>query len=238
MILERLDVETCGDHFAVIQHRNIYDFVLARLTPDQQVLEIGTGLGAFSKELLPKCRSYVGIEYDGETCVKARLKTDGLAQIIQADARKLPFADNQFSFIVCLEVLEHIGEWQAGLKNIHRCLQPEGMAIISVPYRLIGGKSKTNEYHVYEPGKGELISVLNRLFSKVEVYYQFFEEAWWMTLARWFRVRRFVGLSQLYADLSAGQLHALSRIHISQRPKGWKLGVVVVASGKKSQNDF
>jgi len=237
MSIERLDVETCGDHFAVIQHRNIYDFVLARLTPDQRVLEVGTGLGAFSKELLPKCGSYLGIEYDGEICVKARLKTDGRAQIIQADARKLPFADNQFSFIICLEVLEHIGEWQAGVKNIHRCLQGEGMAIISVPYRLIGGKSKTNVYHVYEPGKGELISFLSRLFNKVEVYYQYFEETWWMTLARWFHVRRFVGLSQIYADLGAGQPHALSRIHINQRPKGWKLGVVVVASGKKSQND-
>lgn len=233
MSIERLDVETCEHRYAVKFHRNIYDFVLARLTPDQQVLEVGTGLGAFSKELLPKCNSYIGIEYDSETCLRAREKTGGRAQIIQGDARKLPFPANQFSFIVCLEVLEHIGDWQEGVKNIHRCLQREGMAIISVPYRLIGGKSKTNEYHVYEPGERELISLLNLLFYKVEVYYQFFEESWWMTLARWFHIRRFVGLSQLYADLSTGQPHALSRIHISQRPKGWKLGVVVVASGKK-----
>jgi SAM-dependent methyltransferase len=128
--------------------------------------------------------------------------------------------------------LEHLGDWQAGVKNIHRCLQPDGMAIISVPYRNIGGKSKTNEYHVYEPGKGELLSLFGRLFNKVEVYYQYFEETWWMTFARWFHIRRFAGLAQVYAALSTGHPNALSKLHLNQRSKGMKLGLIVVASRK------
>jgi SAM-dependent methyltransferase len=233
MTLERLDVNECADRFAATLHRNIYDFVLIRLTPGQRVLEVGTGLGAFTEELLPKCGTYTGVEFDPEACVEARRKTHGKADIIQADARKLPFDDGQFSFIVCLEVLEHLGDWQAGVRNIHRCLLPEGIAIITVPYRRIGGKSKTNEFHVYEPGKGELVSLFQKLFTKIEVYYQYFEETWAMTLARKLHVRRFFGFNRNYADLSAGLPHAISQLHIRRQANGLKLGLMIVASGRK-----
>ena len=231
MSFERLDVNRCADRFAAALHRNIYDFVLARLSTGQRVLEVGTGLGAFTEELFPKCGSYTGVEFDPDACAEALRKTAGKAKILQADARQLPFDNNQFSFIVCLEVLEHLGDWRAGVKHIHRCLQREGMVIVSVPYRRIGGKSKTNEYHINEPGEGELVSLFKKLFTKVEVYYQYFEETCGMTLARKLHVRRFFGLDRIYADLSAGLPHALSRLHIHQHSKGFKLGVILVARG-------
>jgi SAM-dependent methyltransferase len=234
MTLERLDVKHSADRFAAALHRNIYDFVLARLAPGSRVLEVGTGLGGFTRELFPKCGSYTGVEIDPKAGAEARQKTGGKAEIIQADARQLPFANGQFSFIVCLEVLEHLGDWQAGVRHIHRCLQPEGQVIISVPYRRIGGRSKTNEYHIYEPGEGELVSLFKELFEKVEVHYQYFEESYGMTLARNLHIRRWVGLASNYGDLSAGLPHALSKLHINQQPKGLKLGVILVASGAKA----
>src|SRR5258708_2020217 len=114
MSTERLDVNESLDRFAARLHRNIYDFVLARLGAGERVLEIGTGLGAFTQELFPKSGSYTGVEFDHDACVEARRKTDGKANVIQADARNLPLKDREFSFIVCLEVLEHLGDWQAG----------------------------------------------------------------------------------------------------------------------------
>jgi len=231
MAFERLDVNRCEDRFAAVLHRNIYDFVLARLSPDQRVLEVGTGLGAFTQELFAKSGSYTGVEFDAIACGEARRKTEGKAEIIQADARKLPFENAKFSFIVCLEVLEHLGDWRAGVKQIHRCLQPGGTVIISVPYRRTGGKSKTNEHHVYEPGERELMSLFKELFIKVEAYYQYFEETRGMSFARQFRLRRFFGFDQNYADLSAGLPHAMSKIHISQQPKGMKMGLILVADG-------
>ena len=114
MILERLDVDHSEDRLQIILHRARYDFALARLTPGQQVLEIGTGSGVFARELSMKSGSYIGIEFDRDACAEAVRKTEGKAEIIQADARNLPFNDDQFSFIVCLEVLEHLGDWRAG----------------------------------------------------------------------------------------------------------------------------
>jgi hypothetical protein len=107
------------------------------------------------------------------------------------------------------------------------------MAIVSVPYRRVGGKSKTNEYHVYEPGEEELVSLFQQLFSTVEVRYQYFEETWPMSLARTLHLRRLLGLHRAYADLSAGTPAALEKLHIHPQPRGMKLGLIVAASGRK-----
>ena len=197
------------------------------------MLEIGTGPGTFSRELAPRCGSYLGVEYDQETLLAARERTGGKAEIIQADARCLPFEENRFSFVVCLEVLEHLGDFEAGVKSLRHCLRPEGIAIISVPYRRIGGKSLTNEHHPYEPGEAELVASFQRLFSNVEVYYQFFYEPSWLSLARTFHLRRVLGLVQCYADLTAGLPSATSRLKISRQSHGWNLNLLLAATGKK-----
>jgi ubiquinone/menaquinone biosynthesis C-methylase UbiE len=232
MSVERLDTENCGDPLQAFLHKQRYDFVLSQLRTDDSVLEIGTGVGALARMLLGHCASYVGIEYDSDSCAEACRRTNN-ANIIQADARTLPFRDDNFSFIICLEVLEHLGDWKAGVRHIHRCLQKNGVAIISVPYRRRGGRSKTNEYHIYEPGERQLVEELNRFFDRVEIEYQFFQESFFMSLARTLRVRRFVGLAKLYSDLSRGEPYTLDRLILSDRPKGLKIGLVIVATGKK-----
>ena len=238
MTLERVDIENCGDPLQVVLHRARYDFVLARLKPGQQVLEIGTGPGTFTRELFPKCAGYVGVEYDAATCQEARQKTENRAEIIQGDARCLPLPDNQFSFVICLEVLEHLGDWRAGVSHIHRCVQRDGMVVVSVPWRRIGGPSETNEYHIYEPGEPELVSLFRQLFARVEIYYQYFEETPWMTLARRFHLRRCFGLQSIYANLSAGKPNATSRLRIDQHAKGQNITLLIVASGKKQSVSF
>lgn len=231
--LERVDITDCADRLQVVLHRQRYDFVLERLSRDAEVLDIGVGSGAFTTELLSRCRSYVGVEYDSAARLEAQRMTKGKAEIIEADARCLPFGDEQFSFIICLEVLEHLGDYQAGVNNIHRCLRRDGVAVISVPYRRFGGRSWSNEHHPYEPGERELVSRLEQLFERVEIYYQYFEEPWWWRLARFLHIRRLVGLAQIYADLSAGLPHATARLHIDFQARGRKEGLIVVVSKKK-----
>ena len=50
-----------------------------------------------------------------------------------ADAKKLPFKDNTFDFIICSEVLEHIIDYQSALSEINRILKPDGKLAVSVP---------------------------------------------------------------------------------------------------------
>jgi ubiquinone/menaquinone biosynthesis C-methylase UbiE len=49
------------------------------------------------------------------------------------DGEKLPFADASFDFVSCNHVLEHVFETEKFLREIRRVLQPNGLAVISVP---------------------------------------------------------------------------------------------------------
>ena len=233
MALERVDVSNCSDRLQIALHQARYDFVLSQVPIGASVLEIGVGSGALAAELFPRSRAYVGLDLDPVACAKVRERMNNQATIIEGDIRTLPFPDNTFSHIVCLEVLEHLGDFQTGLKSVARCLERNGMAIISVPYRRKGGKSKINEYHPYEPGEKELLAACQQLFFNIDVYYQYFEETLPMTVARIFHVRRFVGLSGLYSDLAAGEPHTLLRLRLDQNPRGMKIGLLLVASRKR-----
>jgi ubiquinone/menaquinone biosynthesis C-methylase UbiE len=232
MALERMDVGNNEDRFQTKLHQMRYDFVLDRLPAGAKVLEIGTGEGIFTKQVLPKCESYIGVEFDPAACEEARRQAGPAAEIIVGDARNLPFGDNQFSFIVCLEVLEHLGDYQAGVRNIQRCLNTSGIAIASVPYRRVGGKSEVNPYHIYEPGEGELVSVFRQLFKDVEVHYLYFEETALMRFGRKTHLRRVLGLQRSYADLTAGLPSATARLRIGQKSGGMNISLLIVARMK------
>jgi len=47
---------------------------------------------------------------------------------------KLPFRDNQFNVVICLEVLEHVNDPWRGFAEISRVLKKEGEAWISMPF--------------------------------------------------------------------------------------------------------
>src|SRR6266498_4359265 len=164
---ERLDTRTSTDRLQIALHNQRYEFVLGNLSRLESVLEVGTGDGNLSTLLAKKCGNYIGLEFDAESCRVTKERLGGAYRVIQGDARAMPFEPRTFTGIVCLEVLEHLGDFEAGIQNIHRCLREDGMAIISVPYRRRGGPSVTNIYHLYEPGERELLATLQRYFEVV-----------------------------------------------------------------------
>ena len=230
---ERLDTRTTTDRLQVALHNQRYEFVLQHLARLQAVLEIGTGTGNLSVLLAGRCGNYVGVEFDAETCAVASERLGGAAHIVQGDARALPFEARSFSGIVCLEVLEHLGDFRAGIRNIHRCLREDGMAIISVPYRRRGGPSPTNAYHLYEPGELELIESLNEHFQELTVWYQYFEETPLMKVARRLHMRRVLGLEGIYRALAEGKPQVTSRLKISRKSAGMDLHLIVIVQRPK-----
>ena len=50
-----------------------------------------------------------------------------------ADGSQLPFSDESFDKVICSEVLEHIPDYRAVIKEIHRVVKTGGIAAISVP---------------------------------------------------------------------------------------------------------
>ena len=56
------------------------------------------------------------------------------ANLVNGDATALPFADSSFDRILMSEVLEHVPDDAAALREAHRVLRPGGILAISVPH--------------------------------------------------------------------------------------------------------
>jgi len=62
---------------------------------------------------------------------------------IKGDICNLPFSENQFDFILCNHVLEHVNDDIAAMLELFRVLKKNGVAILQVPIDLT--KNKTYE---------------------------------------------------------------------------------------------
>lgn len=62
---------------------------------------------------------------------------------VKADICELPFQDNQYDFIFCNHVLEHIPNDTKAMQEIYRVLKPGGTAILQIPQDL--SREKTFE---------------------------------------------------------------------------------------------
>lgn len=51
-----------------------------------------------------------------------------------ADATRLPFANNTFDMVIANHIMEHIPNDGLAMREIHRVLQPGGIAVLQVPF--------------------------------------------------------------------------------------------------------
>ncbi len=100
--------------------------------PDADCLDVGCGDGRKSGLWLSEhARSYVGVDISAAAVAEAgRLGLDA-RQIDEASA--LPFEDESFDVVVCVEVLEHLFAPQLAVAEMKRVLRPGGTAIVTVP---------------------------------------------------------------------------------------------------------
>jgi SAM-dependent methyltransferase len=96
--------------------------------PPQRIVDVGCGLGWYGRGLLADGYDWTGVEVDPADC--AELARRGLPHR-QVDGQALPFADGGFDAAMCIEVLEHIDEPHAFLREIRR-VAPRRL-VVSVP---------------------------------------------------------------------------------------------------------
>jgi ubiquinone/menaquinone biosynthesis C-methylase UbiE len=84
---------------------------LAALERPRRVLEVGYGEGIVLATLAARLPGtwLDGLEVDGTALEAARTRCPG-ATLVRGDACALPFEDQSFDLVVCLEVLEHLPE--------------------------------------------------------------------------------------------------------------------------------
>ena len=95
-----------------------------------KVLDVGCG-GGFSCEYLARRGAIVhGID-QSPSCIAAAQKHASVSQLAidycHAYAESLPYPDQSFDVVVCVDVLEHVADLQQTIAEIHRVLKPGGM---------------------------------------------------------------------------------------------------------------
>lgn len=108
------------------------------------VLDLGCGTGRHSFEALKRGARVVAVDLDPAPLrevvgmiaamhVAGEVPPDAGPGCICGDALRLPFADESFDVVVASEVLEHIDDDAAALREIARVLKPGGRAAVTVP---------------------------------------------------------------------------------------------------------
>ena len=103
----------------------------------RSLLEVGYGSGILLPELARRAERVAAIDVHGQReAVAGALERLGVAvELRQASLFELPFADGEFSALVCLSVLEHLTELDAAFVELARVLEPGAVAVIGFPVR-------------------------------------------------------------------------------------------------------
>jgi SAM-dependent methyltransferase len=97
--------------------------ILRHLPKGARVLDLGSGSGSFEASRYP----IVTLRADLDTPRTA------VANFVQCDAAKLPFATGAFSAVISNHSLEHFSDLGSSLREIGRVIRPGGSLYVAVP---------------------------------------------------------------------------------------------------------
>ena len=99
-----------------------------------RVLDCGCGMGYLSM-IMGELRSpvIIGVDCNADRLQWAR-REHVPAELAQVDIASLPFPDGCFDKVLLSEVLEHLTDDAAGLRELWRVLKPGGVVAVSVPH--------------------------------------------------------------------------------------------------------
>jgi SAM-dependent methyltransferase len=127
--------EVEGSHWWFAGRRRIIRSFVERICRDlgksrPRILDVGCGTGA-NLELLSEFGEAEGVDVSAEALAFCRAR--GLENVRQGEAEKLPYEDGSFDLVTALDVVEHLDDDTAGLREMRRVLRTGGRALLFVP---------------------------------------------------------------------------------------------------------
>jgi SAM-dependent methyltransferase len=138
-----------------------------------RVFEAGCGVGSYLFRLQKEARQAVGLDIEHDRTCEAHLGAD---QVVCGAGESLPFPDGSFDLVLSNEVIEHVQDDRAAVREIVRILAPGGRLVLFCPNR--GYPFETHGIYwrgKYHFGNMPLVNYLprrwrNRLAPHVRVY--------------------------------------------------------------------
>lgn len=111
-------------------HRDVFLSMLS--AQDRKILDVGCGSGALGAKLVAQGKEVVGMEQDARLSDQA---SRSLTKVITGDAcqQALPFEQGYFDAIIYADVLEHLVDPLALLRQQRKYLKPQGEILVSLP---------------------------------------------------------------------------------------------------------
>jgi SAM-dependent methyltransferase len=127
--------EVEGKHWWFTGRRHIIAGFVERACRDlgkvrPRILDVGCGTGA-NLQMLSRFGVAEGVDVSVAALDFCRAR--GLAEVKQGAAESLPYEDAAFDLVTGLDVVEHLDDDIAGLKEMRRVLRPGGRAVLFVP---------------------------------------------------------------------------------------------------------
>jgi len=97
---------------------------------DLRILDVGCGTG-LNMKYLAQYGAVTGVDLSSTALQFSRQR--GETRLIKAPIEHLPFAENTFDLVTALDIIEHLDDDWAALREIARVLKPGGRAVVLVP---------------------------------------------------------------------------------------------------------
>ncbi len=130
------------------------------------MLEIGTGAGRGVEVMANIVDNYTGIDKNAPLLKEHSEKYPKFKFIDMFIPPLKGLADNSFDYIVTFQVIEHIADDNAFLKEAFRVLKPGGKLFLTTPNRIMS--LTRNPWHEREYLGLELKQLMEKYFAKVE----------------------------------------------------------------------
>jgi len=127
--------EVEGKHWWFVGRRRIIEGFVERICRQlskrrPRILDVGCGTGA-NLQMLANFGVAEGVDVSDEALDFCRAR--GLSGVKQGAAEALPYEEASFDLVTGLDVVEHLDDDLAGLKEMRRVLRPGGRALLFVP---------------------------------------------------------------------------------------------------------
>lgn len=102
-----------------------------------RLLDVGCNVGAWLSDVRNRrpTSQLAGVELNAPAIMAAARSLPNVV-LARSVAERLPFPDDAFDCVTCLEVLEHLpaANWKLAIEEMRRVLKPGGVLIVTVPH--------------------------------------------------------------------------------------------------------